>query len=370
MLSLLNSFIHSRDQGREFAYEEEIKTPTSSEVLTPCYGSSFDGSSSNEEPEDMTSYVEEYKSHHWKSLRVGKRCGLCVGATQDVVVNVASVVVDTGNSSQRIEDMPIEKDEMIAISQLGHGSFGRVYLVCGRSQVEKIKGKAKNIEHLTCSERKNLSALKSIPLAALNSKKKAEHVRYERRVVEMLQGHENIIQLRSAWRCSNALYLLTEVAWGGELFRHLQHKRRFEPRQVAFWTAEISSALTHAHTLRICYRDLKPENLLLDARGHIKLVDFGLSKILSLKCVGQDQAMDATNGCRSLCGTPEYMAPETLDRREYGYSVDFWALGMLTAELLSGLPPWYTNNRDELFRRIRFDPLDLSPVVHAILRTT
>lgn len=286
------------------------------------------------------------------------RCGLC--GTNALERDVVSPRETAPPPCCSVEDHLSSKNQpssrdLVAISQLGHGSFGRVYLVAHKSKVAR----AKRDGDASC-----LSALKAIPLELLNTRKKIEHVAYERRVLEALNDHPNVIQLRSAWRCPNALYLLTEVAWGGELFRHLQHKRRFEPRQVAFLATEISSALEHAHTLRIAYRDLKPENVLLDATGHVKLVDFGLSKIIG----GQFPADDATRGCRSLCGTPEYMAPETLARLEYGYSVDFWALGMLVAELLCGLPPWYTSDRDELFRRIRFDPLDLSPVAQAVVK--
>lgn len=245
-----------------------------------------------------------------------------------------------------------KRSSLVAISQLGHGSFGHVYLVADRAL-------RKDARDARC-----LAALKAIPLKALNTRKKLEHVAFERRVLESLHDHPNVIGLKGAWRCPNALYLLTEVAWGGELFRHLQHKRRFEPRQVAFLAAEISSALEHAHRRRIAYRDLKPENVLLDDRGHVKLVDFGLSKILE----NDDTRLDATKGCRSLCGTPEYMSPETLSRQDYGYAVDYWALGMLCAELLSGLPPWYTSNRDELFRRIRCERLDLSAVSQAVVK--
>mmetsp|Transcript_9381 Transcript_9381/g.29943 ORF Transcript_9381/g.29943 Transcript_9381/m.29943 type:complete len:505 (+) Transcript_9381:273-1787(+) len=277
------------------------------------------------------------------------RCaGLCGAGGEEAAVSPRLTV------PKRVEEEVVSRD-LVAISQLGHGSFGRVYLVGERSKVARAKAE----EDASC-----LSALKAIPLESLNTRKKIEHVAYERRVVEALEAHPNVIELRGAWRCPNALYLLTEVAWGGELFRHLQHKRRFEPRQVAFIAAEIASALDHAHERRIAYRDLKPENVLLDAEGHVKLVDFGLSKIFD----GPNPADDATSGCRSLCGTPEYMAPETLDRREYGWAVDFWALGMLVAELLSGLPPWYTSDRDELFRRVRYDPLDLTNVAHAVVK--
>ena len=371
------------------------------------------------DPEDHASVIQSQPTGQHRpaspttSLRIKrekKRCGLCNGATsKDDVVSCTNELVTvekkaTGPTAvfkKRLHPT-YTATSLVAVSQLGHGSFGRVYLVAERADAMRVKSRrhkrnparvvasrSSSLEssgssstssddatdeeddassqcgNLSPAERKAMSALKTIPLATLNSRKKVEHVRYERKVIELLRGHPNVIELRSAWRCSNALYLLTEVAWGGELFRHLQHTRRFEPRQVAFFAAEISSALTFAHSRRVVYRDLKPENVLLDDRGHVKLVDFGLSKILT----SPNTAEDSTRGCRSLCGTPEYMSPETLDRREYGQAVDFWALGMLTAELLSGLPPWYTNERDELFRRIRFDPLDLTPVVNAVQRT-
>jgi serine/threonine protein kinase len=104
----------------------------------------------------------------------------------------------------------------------------------------------------------------------------------------------------------------------------------------------------------VAYRDVKPENVLFDARGHVLLADFGLSKILDADA---EPAVFRVSGCASLCGTPEYMAPEVLNRVDYGGNVDWWALGMLTAELVTGLPPWYTEDRVELFRRVRYAPL-------------
>lgn len=96
------------------------------------------------------------------------------------------------------------------------------------------------------------------------------------------------------------------------------------------------------------YRDLKPENILLDGEGHVKLVDFGLAK---------EGVEDAAMGASSLCGTPEYLSPEVLDRQGHGTAVDWWNLGMVAYEMLTGLPPWYTTNREKLFQAIRSAPL-------------
>jgi serine/threonine protein kinase len=98
----------------------------------------------------------------------------------------------------------------------------------------------------------------------------------------------------------------------------------------------------------VVYRDLKPENILLDSKGHIKLADFGLAK---------ENITEATAGAHSLCGTPEYLSPEVLDRQGHGTAVDWWNLGMVTFEMLTGLPPWYTTDKQKLFERLRNAPL-------------
>lgn len=96
------------------------------------------------------------------------------------------------------------------------------------------------------------------------------------------------------------------------------------------------------------YRDLKPENILLDNEGHIKLVDFGLAK---------EGVNEAAEGAYSFCGTNEYLSPEVIDRQGHGYAVDWWSLGMVTYEMLTGLPPWYTQDKEKLFDNLRSAPL-------------
>ena len=116
---------------------------------------------------------------------------------------------------------------------------------------------------------------------------------------------------------------------GGELFQYLRQQKRFPEETARFYAAEIFLALSHLHDKNIIYRDLKPENVLLDSEGHICLTDFGISKIT---------AEDKFNV--SIVGTPEYLSPELLMGEGYNYLADYWGFGILTYEMLVGTPPF------------------------------
>jgi serum/glucocorticoid-regulated kinase 2 len=138
---------------------------------------------------------------------------------------------------------------------------------------------------------------------------------------------------------------------------------RFSEKVAKFYFAEIVIALEHLHNNNIFYRDLKPENILLDQDGHIKLADFGISR---LNFTERDRST-------TFCGSPEYMSPEMLKpSRIHGRQVDYYALGALLFEMLTGLPPHFSENREEMYRKILSANIEfprfLSPMAKSLLK--
>lgn len=137
---------------------------------------------------------------------------------------------------------------------------------------------------------------------------------------------------------------------GGEIFSYLRRARRFDSETSTFYAAEITMTIEYLHESHgIAYRDLKPENILLDADGHLRLVDFGFAKQ-----VGNRETY-------TLCGTPEYLAPEVIHNSGHGLAVDWWALGILIYEFLVGQPPFWDQNPMRIYEqivegRLRFPP--------------
>ena len=138
---------------------------------------------------------------------------------------------------------------------------------------------------------------------------------------------------------------MTDFCSGGELFFWLKRDRVFSQARARLYVAELILAIEHLHSLDVVYRDLKPENILLDGDGHIKLTDFGLSKMY-VSGAGPE------NGTTTFCGTPEYLAPEVLQNEGHGKAVDWWSLGTLLYEMMAGLPPFYDTNIESMYEKI------------------
>jgi len=205
-------------------------------------------------------------------------------------------------------------------------------------------------------------ALKSLWKGHLIHTQQVEHVISECRLLAEL-SHPFIAKLQRVFQDERKVHLLMEPVLGGELYALLHVMGRLEERFVQFYTCCVTIVLQHLHGRRIVYRDLKPENLLIDEHGYLKLVDFGLAKTL--------EPADAMR-TRTICGTPEYLAPEMVRGEPYGVSVDWWALGILMFEMLSGVPAFRGRDNNEIYSKILHqDPVllvDINAACAAVLR--
>ncbi|XP_023330907.1 protein kinase DC2 [Eurytemora carolleeae] len=222
-------------------------------------------------------------------------------------------------------------EDFDVIKTIGTGTFARVCL---------------------CRERSNREyfALKILAIHDVIRLKQVEHVKNEKNI---LKGHSDYFQDRSF------LYMLFPYVCGGELFSYLRSAGRFNSSTTFFYSAEIVSALDYLHSLSIVYRDLKPENLLLDKEGHLKITDFGFAKRIS----------DRT---WTLCGTPEYLAPEIIQSKGHNKAVDWWALGILIYEMLAGYPPFFDDNPFGIYEKILSGKIDwprhIDPVAKDLIK--
>lgn len=237
-----------------------------------------------------------------------------------------------GNSEKSQRSLTTHDFDLLKI--LGRGSFGKVL------QVKKI-------------DSGQLYAMKVLDKRELIERGEVEHLMCERMVSRLGSEHPFLVGLKFAFQSQKKLYLVLSYVGGGELFQHLRKMNHFNLDQVLFYSAEIVSALDHLHKHDVIYRDLKPENVLMDSLGHVVLTDFGLCKwIQNLEGASSRKSPIDLGRTSTFCGTPEYLAPEILLGKPYGVEVDWWSLGILMFEMLSGQPPFYDRDQNSMFRKI------------------
>ncbi|CAO3609702.1 unnamed protein product [Cunninghamella blakesleeana] len=216
-------------------------------------------------------------------------------------------------------DLSKEIDKYTLMNTLGTGTFGRVYLAKEKNQNKVI----------------TVKVLKKSDVVRL---KQVEHINSERLVLSQIR-FPFIVQLYCTFQDQQFLYMVHEFVQGGELFKLLRKNKRFPDHTAKFYAGEVLLAIEYLHSKDIIYRDLKPENILIDAHGHIKIIDFGFAKYVH----------DIT---WTLCGTPDYLAPEVIQSRGYGKAVDWWSLGILIFEMLAGHPPFFDEDHLKLYEKI------------------
>lgn len=220
-------------------------------------------------------------------------------------------------------DMPVayerSAEDFDFIQTLGAGAFGTVFLARDRINF-------------------TYHAVKSIDKEVVIKKKTIKNLFLEKKILQSI-SFPFLISMDYTCKDNCYVYFMLPFEIGGELYRLLKQKSTFTEDLVQFYASQMVLALEYLHHCNVVHRDVKPENILINESGYIKLGDFGFSKILKHRAW-------------TLCGTPEYIAPEIILSRGYSYSVDWWAFGVLVYEMSAGYPPFYSTDPIQLYEKI------------------
>ncbi|KAH7639908.1 cgmp-dependent protein kinase 1-like [Dermatophagoides farinae] len=274
------------------------------EIKYKSYTDSINGNRKHSNtPDMMMNELEKYHHYHYSKSST-------LSSTTRTIVN------ENDLTPFELFIKNLKLTDLETITQLGMGGFGAVNLVRCYHDHDKV------------------FAMKKCSKEFIRASRQQQHIVNEKLVMQCVAGHNQfIIKLYRTFQDDFNVYFLMETALGGELWTVLRQRGPFNEQSVRFYTACVVEALQYLHSKNIIYRDLKPENCLLDSDGYLKLTDFGFSKHLP-----------AGKKTWTFCGTPEYVAPEIILNRGHDKSVDIWALGILIYELLTGLPPFISSD--------------------------
>lgn len=211
-------------------------------------------------------------------------------------------------------------DDFEPIKTVGTGHFGRVVFAQHKPS-------------------KKYYALKILEKPKVINSNQLQHVKNEKKILQCV-NFPFLVTMKFYFKDNANLYMALDFVPGGEMFSHLQTCRKFNETMARFYTAQVVLSFEYLHHLGIIYRDLKPENLLLDSRGYLKITDFGFAKKID------------TRRTWTRCGTTEYLAPEVVLRKGYSYSVDWWTVGILLYEMTNGQPPFKDKNPEDVYTKI------------------
>ena len=218
--------------------------------------------------------------------------------------------------TEMIKGTSLSKSEFIFHYAVGRGGFGKVWVVEFRGDHQQY-------------------AMKEMLKLRIVTKQSVNSVVNEQKLLSILR-HPFLVNMKFAFQDRDNLYLVMDLMKGGDLRFHINQQQKFTEQQTKFFVACIVTGLEYLHVNCIIHRDIKPENLVLDHKGYIRITDFGIARIIS------------SDNSRDTSGTPGYMAPEVLNRQRHSIAVDYFALGVIAYEFMTGRRPYLGRNRKEI----------------------